>query len=236
MSDDQTPRPDQRPASVAASSPVVIARHSDGPPFLVRALWFVFIGWWLTGLVNVLAYLIALTIIGLPLAFMIFNRLPTVLTLRPRTVHTTHEVSGGVTHITETRRPAARLLRPRRLLRLDRLVVRRDLVGAGLAALHHRDRHPRRRDDVQPAARRDDAPPLLGSRVRRSSWRGRAAGDHGGWPPANGIVSTRPKGLMVPPQPMAARIVVPSRESPCAKRSPTKPVRSLASPVETFTE
>ena len=84
---------------------MVIARHSDGPPLLVRVIWFVFIGWWLTGLVNVLAYLIALTIIGLPLAFMIFNRLPTVLTLRPRTVHTTHEVSGGVTHITETRVP-----------------------------------------------------------------------------------------------------------------------------------
>jgi uncharacterized membrane protein YccF (DUF307 family) len=102
MSADQTPQPGQRPASVASSSPVVIARHSEGPPLLVRALWFIFIGWWLTGLVNVLAYLIALTIIGLPLAFMIFNRLPTVLTLRPRTVHTTHEVSGGVTHITET--------------------------------------------------------------------------------------------------------------------------------------
>ena len=84
---------------------MVIARHSDGPPLLVRAIWFIFVGWWLTGLVNVLAYLIALTIIGLPLAFMIFNRLPTVLTLRPRTVHTTHEVSGGVTHITETRVP-----------------------------------------------------------------------------------------------------------------------------------
>jgi uncharacterized membrane protein YccF (DUF307 family) len=105
MSDHQSPRTEQRPATVVASSPVVIARHSDGPPLLVRALWFVLIGWWLTGLVNVLAYLIALTIIGLPLAFMIFNRLPTVLTLRPRTVHTTHEVSGGVTHITETRVP-----------------------------------------------------------------------------------------------------------------------------------
>ena len=69
MSADQTPQPDQRPASVASSSPVVIARHSEGPPLLVRALWFIFIGWWLTGLVNVLAYLIALTIIGLPLAF-----------------------------------------------------------------------------------------------------------------------------------------------------------------------
>src|SRR3954464_6905858 len=113
MSDDQSPRTEPRPASVASSSPVVIARRSDGPPrrrrapppLVVRAIWFLFIGWWLTGLINVIAYLIALTIIGLPLAFMIFNRLPTVLTLRPRTVHTTHEGSGGVTHIAEARVP-----------------------------------------------------------------------------------------------------------------------------------
>jgi uncharacterized membrane protein YccF (DUF307 family) len=69
---------------------------------LVRTLWFVFIGWWLTGLVNIIAYLIALTIIGLPVAFMIFNRLPSVLTLRPRTVTTTHHEADGVSYITET--------------------------------------------------------------------------------------------------------------------------------------
>ena len=63
---------------------------------IVRTIWFILIGWWLTGLLNVVANGIALTIIGLPLAFLIFNRLPTVLTLRPRTLHTTHEVAGGV--------------------------------------------------------------------------------------------------------------------------------------------
>lgn len=68
----------------------------------MRTLWFVFIGWWLTGLVNIIAYLIALTIIGLPVAFMIFNRLPSVLTLRPRTVTTTHHEADGVSYITET--------------------------------------------------------------------------------------------------------------------------------------
>jgi len=82
-----------------------VARTSDGPGLLVRAIWFVFVGWWLTGIVNVIAYLIALTIIGLPFAFMIFNRLPSVLTLRPRTVQTTHTVVDGVTYATETTIP-----------------------------------------------------------------------------------------------------------------------------------
>ena len=106
----------------------MIARHSDGPPLLVRAIWFVFIGWWLTGLVNVLAYLIALTIIGLPLAFMIStgcrpcsrcDRAPCIRRMR---------VGGRHPHHRDPR-PPARLLPPRRLLRIDRLVVRRDLVG-----------------------------------------------------------------------------------------------------------
>jgi uncharacterized membrane protein YccF (DUF307 family) len=81
------------------------ARRSDGPGLVVRTLWFVFVGWWLTGIVNVLAYLIALTIIGLPFAFLIFNRLPSILTLRPRTVQTTHAVVDGVTYVTETTIP-----------------------------------------------------------------------------------------------------------------------------------
>jgi uncharacterized membrane protein YccF (DUF307 family) len=87
------------------SSRVVIAQRSEGPSLLVRALWFIFVGWWLTGLVNILAYIVALTIIGLPVAFMIFNRLPSVLTLRPRTVQTTHEVAGGVTYVTQSHMP-----------------------------------------------------------------------------------------------------------------------------------
>jgi uncharacterized membrane protein YccF (DUF307 family) len=87
------------------SARVVTAKRSDGPSLLVRTLWFIFIGWWLTGLVNVVAYVIALTIVGLPLAFVIFNRLPSVLTLRPRTLQTSHEVAGGVTYVTESHAP-----------------------------------------------------------------------------------------------------------------------------------
>jgi uncharacterized membrane protein YccF (DUF307 family) len=69
----------------------------------VRALWFVFVGWWLAGIANLVGYLLCLTIIGLPVGFMIFNRIPSVLTLRPRTIHiTAHEVDG-VVYQTEAR-------------------------------------------------------------------------------------------------------------------------------------
>ena len=49
---------------------------------------------------NVAAYALCVTVIGLPLGFMIFNRLPAIMTLRPRTeVHTT-EFRDGVTYVT----------------------------------------------------------------------------------------------------------------------------------------
>ena len=94
-----------QPVPPSDSARVVIARRSEGPNVLIRSLWFLFIGWWLTAIVNVVGYVIGLTIVGLPLAFMIFNRLPSVLTLRPRTVQTTHEVALGVTYITESTVP-----------------------------------------------------------------------------------------------------------------------------------
>ncbi len=52
---------------------------------LVRAIWFLLVGWWLTGIVSAIAWLAMVTIIGLPLGIWLINRIPTVLTLRPRT-------------------------------------------------------------------------------------------------------------------------------------------------------
>ncbi|WP_318567858.1 YccF domain-containing protein [Salinigranum marinum] len=54
---------------------------------LVRALWFVLVGWWLTPLVVNVAWLLNATIILLPLGIKLINLVPTVLTLRePRSV------------------------------------------------------------------------------------------------------------------------------------------------------
>jgi uncharacterized membrane protein YccF (DUF307 family) len=68
-----------------ATAPTMVAETKDGPGLLVRALWFVFIGWWLTGIVSSIAWFAMITIIGLPLGIWLVNRIPTVLTLRPRT-------------------------------------------------------------------------------------------------------------------------------------------------------
>jgi uncharacterized membrane protein YccF (DUF307 family) len=48
---------------------------------LVRAVWFVAVGWWLSfAWANVAAFL-AITVVGLPVAFWMFNRLPYVTSL-----------------------------------------------------------------------------------------------------------------------------------------------------------
>jgi uncharacterized membrane protein YccF (DUF307 family) len=59
-------------------------RVSGGAPNLIlRAIWFVLLGWWLTGILTALAWALNATIIGLPLGLWIINRLPFAATLHP---------------------------------------------------------------------------------------------------------------------------------------------------------
>lgn len=66
----------------------------------MRALWSLFIGWWLTALVIVIGYVFLVTIIGIPVAFALFNRIPQLLTLRMRTVRYRTDVRDGITYLT----------------------------------------------------------------------------------------------------------------------------------------
>jgi uncharacterized membrane protein YccF (DUF307 family) len=49
--------------------------------FFLRAIWFVVAGLWITAAWMVLAYLLCLTIIGMPIGFWMFDRAPALLTL-----------------------------------------------------------------------------------------------------------------------------------------------------------
>ena len=68
----------QPPQLVSAYGAVNKPQHN----FLLRALWFVFIGWWLAGVVMALAYALCMTVIGLPIGFVLFDTVPGLLTLR----------------------------------------------------------------------------------------------------------------------------------------------------------
>jgi uncharacterized membrane protein YccF (DUF307 family) len=77
----------------------IVITDRGGPGFFVRAVWYVFVGWWLSGLAILLGWALAVTIIGLPVAFAIFNRIPAVMTLRGRTLTYEATVKDGVTYV-----------------------------------------------------------------------------------------------------------------------------------------
>ena len=58
------------------------ATGSQGPGIIVRAVWFVLVGWWLGQLALLAAWFLNVLIVTLPLGLYILNRLPQVITLR----------------------------------------------------------------------------------------------------------------------------------------------------------
>lgn len=83
----------------------VIVRK-DGPNLLVRFVWWLLVGWWASGIVVGLAWLALITVVGFPVAIWLINRLPSVLTLRPRTrIWTIGQDAEGRTVISEGGRP-----------------------------------------------------------------------------------------------------------------------------------
>ena len=69
-----------RPAArrVSVYGPV----QTPQPNIFIRSLWFLLVGWWLTALVLFLGYVLCLTLIGIPLGFVLFDAAPALLTLR----------------------------------------------------------------------------------------------------------------------------------------------------------
>ncbi len=76
---------------------IVNAPHNTAPGWLARLVYFVFIGWWLSGLCIVTSYGLMVTVIGIPLGVIVLNRLPQITSLRPRSQGTQVTTAGDST-------------------------------------------------------------------------------------------------------------------------------------------
>ena len=71
-------------------------------PWILRALYFILIGWWFAlGWIN-FAWAANATVIGLPLGLWMLNRVPQVLTLRPMAVESRVYVVGDRLYVRST--------------------------------------------------------------------------------------------------------------------------------------
>ena len=86
---------DTRKEPGRSTTNVHIDQQGSEPGLLIRALWFLFIGWWLTGWWLLIAWVLNLTIIGIPLGFKMINLVPKVLTLKQRRLDTAIRADAG---------------------------------------------------------------------------------------------------------------------------------------------
>lgn len=81
---------------------IVMNMRSPGTPLIVRAIWWFFIGWWLSAIVAFAGWFFLATIIFIPLGIWLIHRIPQAQTLRPRTRSFHTEFKDGTVVFTES--------------------------------------------------------------------------------------------------------------------------------------
>jgi len=75
--------PTATPAPPTPNPVLIMTQQTNNPGCLVRALYFCVIGLWLGMFWTGIAWLLLVSIIGLPLGIWMLNRIPQIMTLRP---------------------------------------------------------------------------------------------------------------------------------------------------------
>jgi uncharacterized membrane protein YccF (DUF307 family) len=83
------------------NTPTIVIQGSKGPGLIVRALYFIFVGWWVSLIWIVAAWILNLTIVGLPIGLAMLNRVPQVMTLSPGSQHIQVVQVGGITTVAQ---------------------------------------------------------------------------------------------------------------------------------------
>lgn len=92
--------------TVNVAPPVIVMnmKHS-GPPLIVRAFWWLFVGWWLSAIVAIVGWFFIATLILMPIGIWFIHRIPQAQTLRPRTRGFHTEFQNGAVVFTESTIP-----------------------------------------------------------------------------------------------------------------------------------
>jgi uncharacterized membrane protein YccF (DUF307 family) len=83
----------------------IVVTRTEGPGLLIRALYFVLFGLWFSGVWAAIAWFLCVTIIGLPLGLFMLNRLPQIVTLRPRQRDLVVTATGRFVSVDVTQNP-----------------------------------------------------------------------------------------------------------------------------------
>ena len=81
---------------------VIIAQGGNDPGCLVRLIWYIFVGWWLSGIMIAIGWALMVTVVFLPVGLWFLHRVPWAQTLRPRTTEFTYTYEEGAVRVTET--------------------------------------------------------------------------------------------------------------------------------------
>lgn len=87
--------------NVVQGPTVVVANQQSSPGFLARAVWFVFIGSWLSLVWIIAAWALIFSILGIPLGVAMLNRIPKILTLKPTRRVLSVTTNGNVVMVTQ---------------------------------------------------------------------------------------------------------------------------------------
>lgn len=77
----------------------VTVETKKNPGCLVQILWFAFVGWWLGQAWMIIAWIMMITIVGIPVGVMMLNKIPWIIALRnePVRVKVTTQADGSLT-------------------------------------------------------------------------------------------------------------------------------------------
>ncbi|WP_311170853.1 YccF domain-containing protein [Halobellus ordinarius] len=80
-----------------------VEQRNTTPSIVVRAVYFLLIGWWASGIWLSVAWFLNLTIIGMPFGIKMINKVPKIVSLKDQTITMTitQTETGGVT-VTES--------------------------------------------------------------------------------------------------------------------------------------